>query len=147
MSHQYVNFHKKNWKVRIVTKVFGLTCHVIPFSNKFFFPPLTLTLFLKEAACKWDISLHVSSSVRSKISFAKNSMKCTSEFFCDYGYHYDFEVCLYIQPTKPKKDLLTRRSTLQNIFSSMLLCCSIESSHVLSAQKHVSFFRDMLLQI
>lgn len=44
------------------------------------------------------------------------------------------------------KKILTRNSTLRNLFSSALLYCSVKLAHVLSAQKKVSFFGDMLFQ-
>lgn len=40
--------------------------------------------------------------------------------------------------------MLTRNRTLRNDFSSILLYCSVKSAHVLSVQKQVSFFGDML---
>ena len=45
-----------------------------------------------------------------------------------------------------KKKLQTRNSTLRNVFSSMLLYCSVKLAHVSCAQQKVSFFWDMLFQ-
>ena len=59
-------------------------------------------------------------------------------------YHYDFN--FQILPIKSEKNLLTRHSTLWNVFSSMLLQCSVKSAQVLSVQEKVSFFRDILFR-
>ena len=43
-------------------------------------------------------------------------------------YHYDFEFCFHFQPIKSEKNVLNRNSTLQNVFSSMLLYCFLTSA-------------------
>ena len=42
------------------------------------------------------------------------------------------------------KQFATRNSTLGKVFSSTLLYCSVKSAQVLSAQKEIRFFWDML---
>ena len=68
------------------------------------------------------------------------------ENFWTKSYHYDFEISFYFQPIEPEKNLLSRNSTSRNVFSFMLLYCSVKSAYVLSAQKDVSFFQDILFQ-
>ena len=44
------------------------------------------------------------------------------------------------------KKLLTRNGTLRKVFSSVMMYFFVKSVHVLSAQKEVSFFRDVLFR-
>ena len=71
---------------------------------------------------------------------------CLVENFWTKSYHYDFEISFYFQPIEPEKNLLSRNSTSRNVFSSMLLYCSVNSAYFLSAQKDVGFFQDILFQ-
>ena len=50
-------------------------------------------------------------------------------------YRYDFELYFYFQPIKLEKYFLTKDSTLQKVFNSMLLHCFARSEHVLSTEE------------